>query len=399
MERIACERVALLGRAGIIGRSLARRSRLSRGGLRGSVIVFALLAASIARAHTPDTSYCKIAIGPEEVACTFTFDLATLARMTPVDANGDDRVTHAELLEATPAIDAFLRRTVYLELNERDAAFGVLTPPPWSPDAGEAIAAADFGQRLAAFTFRNSVLHAPDSVAVTFDFFLELGERHTVLGNFNWNGGENPVVFTRFEPDYLFDTGYRVPPWEQFQQYLAVGVSHIFLGYDHIAFLLALLFVKRFVDLLKIITAFTIAHTLTLALAALGVVSLPSRFVECAIAASIVYVAAENLWRKTDGAHRWRLTFAFGLVHGFGFASVLRELGLPSEGLVRSLLAFNVGVELGQFAIAAMCWPVLAWTSRRPWADRVRSSVSWVLLAFGAAWLVDRAFALGFMPI
>ncbi|MES2695057.1 MAG: HupE/UreJ family protein [Verrucomicrobiota bacterium] len=350
------------------------------------------------RAHTADTSYAKIAIGREEVAFTFTYDVLTLTRMTGVDANRDGSITRTELLAAAPAIDSFLRHSIYPEINEREAAFGPLDPPTWPADAGEAIAASDFGQRLVALTFRNAVLHAPDSVAVTFDFFGSLGERHTILGNFHWNGQENPVVFTRFEPDYLFDTGYRVPALEQFKQYLVVGIEHIFRGYDHIAFLLALLFVKRFRDLLKVITAFTIAHTLTLALAALGLVALPSRLVESVIAISIVYVAAENIWRHTEGAHRWRIAFGFGLVHGFGFASVLRELGLPSEGLVRSLLAFNLGVEVGQLAIAAACWPVLRWVSRRTWAGRARAVVSWILLLFGAAWLVDRVFALGLMP-
>ena len=358
-----------------------------------------LAALAIARAHTPDTSYCKVAIGAKEVAFTFTFDLATLSRMAPIDADHDARITRAELLAATPAIEQFLRRGVFVELNEREAAFGTLTPPTWADDAGDAIPAADFAQRLATLTFHNPVLHAPDAVALTFDFFGTLGERHTVLGSFVWKGDENPVIFTRFEPDYLFDTGYRVPAMEQFRAYLWLGMTHIFLGYDHVAFLLALLFVRRFPELVKIITAFSVAHTITLALAALGVVALPPRLVESAIAVSIVYVAAENIWRDADAGHRWRLTFAFGLVHGFGFAAVLRELGLPSEGLVRSLLAFNLGVELGQLAIAAVCWPLLFWVSRQPWAARARIAASCVLLAFGAAWLVERAFALHFMPL
>jgi len=363
------------------------------------LVLLAVWSLTVGRAHTPDTSYCKVAIGAQEVAFTFIFDLATLARMTPLDTDGDQRVTRAELLAATPAIDAFLRHGVFIELNEREAVFGTLTPPAWADDAGEAIPAADYSQRLATLTYRNPVLHAPDAVALTFDFFGTLGERHTVLGSFGWKGLENPVIFTRFEPDYLFDTGYRVPALDQFGQYLWLGVTHIFLGFDHIAFLIALLFVQRFRDLVKVITAFSVAHTLTLGLAALGVVALPSRFVESGIAASIVYVAAENLWRGGDAPHRWRITFVFGLVHGFGFASVLRALGLPADGLVRSLLAFNLGVELGQLAIAALCWPVLLWVGKQPWAARVRVILSTVLLTFGAAWLIDRVFALRLMPI
>ena len=365
---------------------------------RGWALLLGCALAASGRAHTPDTSYCKVVIGHDEVAITLTYDFATVARMAEIDANRDQRLTRDELTAALPAIEAFLRQGVFLELNQREAPFGALTAPLWPVDAGDALAAADWPQRLAAFTFRNPQLHAPDSVAITFDFFGSVGERHTVLGNFHWNSGENPVVFTRFEPDYLFDTGYQVPAGRQFRQYVQVGMSHIFLGYDHVAFLLALMFVTRFRDLVKVITAFTAAHTLTLALATLEIVSLPARLVESAIAASIIYVAVENLVRATPGLHRWRIAFAFGLVHGFGFASVLRELGLPSEGLVRCLLAFNVGVEAGQLVIAALFWPVLCWIARRPWAKHVRLTVSAVLLAFGTGWLLDRAFQLGWMP-
>jgi hypothetical protein len=368
--------------------------------LAPAIIAAAALAFVLpAGAHTPDTSYARINITATAVEFAFTYDLATLHRVAPLDADRDGSVSPAELAAATPAISSFLRRHIYLELNERDGTFGELTAPAWPADAGAAIPAADYPQRLATFTFRNPVLHAPDSVALTFDFFGVLGERHTVLGNFKWAGHENEVIFTRFEPDYLFDTGYRVPAGEQFVQYLKLGVEHIFRGYDHVAFLVALLFVRRFVDVLKIVTAFSLAHTVTLALAALQVVTAPARLVESAIAASIVYVALENLMRESNAGHRWKIAGAFGLVHGFGFASVLRELGLPSTGLVQSLLAFNLGVELGQIAIAAACWPLLWWSARKPWAPRLRVSVAVVLVAFGGAWFIDRVFAVGFMPI
>ena len=385
-----------LGTAGSVDPAL-RRNPIRRVRIHLTAIV-ALLATAIAlRAHTPGTSYCKIAIGHEAVTFTLIYDVATLMKIAPLDANRDQRITPGELSAATPAIEAFLRRTVFIELNEREASFGSLAPPTWA--AGDAIAASEFEQRLVTFKFQNEVLHAPDSVAITFDFFGALGERHTVLGNFIWNRQENPLVFTRFEPDYFFSTGYQVPALTQFRQYLWLGVHHIFRGYDHIAFLLALLFVRRFADVVRIVTAFTLAHTVTLVLAALGIVSLPARLVESAIAASIVYVAAENLLRQGEPARRWLVALGFGLVHGFGFATILRELGLPNEGLVRSLLAFNLGVELGQLVIAAACWPVIAWLNTRPSARRSRVIVSGLLLAFGAAWLIDRAFAIGFMPL
>ncbi|MBL9202016.1 MAG: HupE/UreJ family protein, partial [Opitutaceae bacterium] len=147
--------------------------------------------------------------------------------------------------------------------------------------------------------------------------------------------------------------------WGFFRQ----GVLHLWTGYDHILFLLALLVVcTRFRDCLVIITSFTVAHSLTLALAALEVLSLPARLVEPVIAASIVYVGVENLLRRgAEPRGRWALTFAFGLVHGFGFAGVLRELGLGAggQGIALPLLTFNLGVEAGQIAIAAVVLPLL----------------------------------------
>jgi hypothetical protein len=351
-----------------------------------------------ALAHTPDTSYCRIAITPREVSFKFSFDLATLQRIVPLDANGDGQISPQEAEAAAPAIRNFLRQHVYLDLNQREAEFAEADPLIWPENAGTAIPKGDYTQRLLSFTFRNPMLSAPEDVTITFDFFEQLGAAHTVLGTFAWNGHEDEVIFTRFEPDYLYDTGYETPLAEQMAQYFKLGVKHIFLGYDHIAFLMALLFVRRFVDLLKIITAFTVAHTLTLALAVLQIVRLPGQWVEIGIAVTIMYVAAENFW-KGDTNHRWRLTFGFGLVHGFGFANVLRELGLPSSGLARSLLSFNVGVEAGQIIIVSLLWPALWWVTSQKWSPRFRIGASVAIFLLGAAWFIERTFGLKIMPV
>ena len=141
----------------------------------------------------------------------------------------------------------------------------------------------------------------------------------------------------------------------------------------------------------------TVAHTLTLALAVLQIVKLPPQWVEVGIAVTIMYVAAENLWTRNTG-HRWMLTFGFGLVHGFGFANVLRELGLPASGLARSLVAFNLGVEAGQIVIVSALWPALWWVNRQTWSHRFRTVVSIAIFLFGAAWFIERTFSLKFMP-
>ena len=181
-------------------------------------------------------------------------------------------------------------------------------------------------------------------------------------------------------------------------RFVAAGIEHIFLGYDHIAFLLAVILWGRTLwPLVKVVTAFTIAHSITLSLAALHVFAIPSAIVEPAIAASIMFVAAENFFsRNVD--RRWPVTFAFGLVHGFGFASALAEIGLPTGALVPALAAFNIGVEIGQVAIVALVFPLLLLADRLMAGGAVGKgrqpslvySCSAVIFALGLYWLIER---------
>ena len=174
-------------------------------------------------------------------------------------------------------------------------------------------------------------------------------------------------------------------------------MEHIFLGYDHILFLVSLIVVCKFGQLVKIVTSFTVAHTITLVLATLLDMQLPGRVVESSIAATIVYVAVENFWVDPD-APRWRLTFVFGLIHGFGFAGVLRELGLPTIGLVRSLVAFNVGVEAGQLVIVLALLPLATAIAKWKHGHWIQLAISGAVAVCGVCWFVDRAFGLGSMP-
>lgn len=183
-------------------------------------------------------------------------------------------------------------------------------------------------------------------------------------------------------------------------RYLLSGIEHIAIGFDHIAFIVALiLWGRRFWPLAGVITAFTIAHSITLSLAVLDVVTLPSRLVESAIALSIVYVAAENFFVRDIG-RRWIITFLFGLVHGFGFASVLRDYGIPQDRVGWALAAFNVGVEIGQLAIVAIAFGVMfalgrVWAGASMEGERRRPlvySVSGVILLLGLYWAAERIF-------
>lgn len=178
-----------------------------------------------------------------------------------------------------------------------------------------------------------------------------------------------------------------------FQQFLILGIEHILAGYDHLAFLFGLLIVGASLSTsVKIITSFTVAHSVTLALATLNVVQIPSSVVEPLIAASIVYVGIENIFsRNLD--RRWLLTFGFGLVHGFGFASVLRELGIGSGagGTAIPLVSFNLGVEIGQIAIALIILPAVWKLRAQPtFITKYVPACSVLITLIGAFWLVER---------
>lgn len=175
--------------------------------------------------------------------------------------------------------------------------------------------------------------------------------------------------------------------------FVLLGVEHILSGYDHLLFLFGLLLRGGgLLALVKIITAFTLAHSVTLALAVFDVVVLPDRLVEAVIALSIACVAAENLVAHPVVARRWVVSFCFGLVHGFGFSSALRELGLPTQGLVLSLFGFNAGVELGQGLVIAAVLPVMVLVRNTRWEPRMMWSSSVAILLVGVVLFVERTF-------
>jgi hydrogenase/urease accessory protein HupE len=192
-------------------------------------------------------------------------------------------------------------------------------------------------------------------------------------------------------------TGTRQGVMAVVRSFVAAGIHHIFIGPDHILFVVGLLLLGGgMARLLKIVTAFTLAHSLTLALATLEIVNPPARLIEPAIALSIVCVGLDNLRAHAGRADRraW-IAFGFGFVHGFGFASVLREFGLPREALGWSLFAFNVGVEVGQACIVGAIAPLLAWVSRasQPSGKRIAFAGSCAVALAGTYWFIERALA------
>src|SRR5262249_12322830 len=217
------------------------------------------------------------------------------------------------------------------------------------------------------------------------------GAGYHTIANIQWPGGSEQFVFLPGAREARVSVAEGVTT-RGIGSFFLLGIEHILTGYDHLLFLLALILRGgNLWSLFKIITAFTIAHSITLALAALNIVMLPERLIEATIALSIAYVAAENLFMRKAVSHRWAVSFLFGLVHGFGFSNVLRELGLPKEGLVWSLLNFNLGVEAGQAMAVLIAVPILFRLRKFRWEPRAVVAMSVVVLAVGLVLFVERA--------
>ena len=255
---------------------------------------------------------------------------------------------------------------------------------------------------------------SPKQLTINYRLFADIDPQHRGLLKLESAGQARTAIFgpASRQQQFTLEKNSRLT---QFADYAREGVWHIWVGFDHILFLLSLLlpavliwqrarwqaaprFSTSFFEVAKIVTAFTLAHSITLSLATLGVVALPTRLVESAIAASVVLAALNNL-RPLLRGRRWMVAFGFGLIHGFGFASVLADLGLPSGALVLALVGFNVGVEAGQLAIVSVFLP-LAFVLRRSWFYQrlVVGGGSLLIAAVASVWLAERAFNFKVMP-
>ncbi len=353
-----------------------------------------------ARAHDPGLSAIELASAVDGiVAAHLTFSWIDVARLVPLDADGDGQVSAAELVAARPVLERLALDALEVRLDGR-----TLTPsePRAELDASGAVHLRvrfrDAGwttrglaappQRGADLLVRARLL---DRLPRGHRTYVAFHDADGALRGERVLGAGVDVVALQTEPAFAAVAGPETS--HAFRRFLVLGIEHILTGYDHLAFLLALLVAGGSLrGAVGIITSFTVAHSLTLALATFGLMHLPSHVTEALIAASIVYVGLENLVRR-EHARRWLLTFGFGLVHGFGFASVLRDLGIGARGpgAAVPLFSFNVGVEIGQITIALLTLPVIWKLGRRPgFAACTVPACSVVVALLGAWWLLQR---------
>ncbi|MEO8005177.1 MAG: HupE/UreJ family protein [Betaproteobacteria bacterium] len=231
------------------------------------------------------------------------------------------------------------------------------------------------------------------TLSIKDDMSDAIGPTQHTLAAIMWTGGSQQFAFGSDARETTIKVSEPAKASQGAGSFFPLGIEHILTGYDHLLFLIALMLRGgNFRSMLKIITAFTVAHSITLALAALDLVVLPGAFVESVIALSIAYVALENLLPRHAVSRRWMVSFVFGLMHGFGFSSVLREIGLPKENLLLALLNFNLGVEVGQATIVLLAVPLLMRFKNRSWEKYVVFAISAAILTAGLVLFVDRAF-------
>ena len=368
------------------------------------LIVAALGAAwliPVAHAHKPSDSYLTLKVEGEKVVGQWDIALRDLDFALGLDANQDGDITWGEVKAKHTDIAAYALSR--LRLGPASA--------PCPVQVTEQLIDNHSDGAYVVLRFTATCAAAPKTLSVGYRLFFDLDPQHRGLIRLEYQGATRADILSVEQPEQKF-TLAELSKWEQFLDYGNEGVWHIWTGFDHILFLLSLLlpavlvrsrvpgrrweaalnFRAAFWDVVKVVTAFTLAHSITLSLAALGVVSLPSRLVESAIALSVVFAALNNI-RPLVYEKRWVIAFCFGLIHGFGFASVLADLGLPQESLLIALVAFNLGVELGQLAIVGVFLP-LAYALRDTGLYQrllfVYGSATIALIAF--LWMIQRAF-------
>ena len=378
--------------------------------MQGACLLALALALALSPApepHPDSLSSSRLVVAGAEVAWTIRVQPTSVREVLP-DADGDDDgwLGAAEVERAAPEIGAYLAERFRLRPEEGapPLALGVARCELLSPDVA---GLASTGEPWIEVALEGRADAPLEGAVIEVDAFHETSPAHRDVCEVLWNVGtageqRGRVILDARFPALVFDPA--APPPDGLGGWLRLGVEHILTGWDHLAFLLALLVASRGVrSLVAVVTAFTLAHSLTLALAALEVVTPSARFVELAIALSIAFVGVQSLLSPRPHG-LWPEAFVFGLIHGLGFAGFLRDSLSATDARLAPLVGFNVGVELGQLAIvlaAVALLRLLARVARRPSeAERlvprpVAVPISLVVTALGLLWFAQRAAWIG----
>lgn len=349
-----------------------------------------------ASAHQASTAFLRLELDGARITGQWDVALRDLDLAIGLDADGDGAIRYGELRTRRDDIASYLAPRLALRADGESCPI----------EAGELAVDAHAGAGYAVLFLSARCPREPESLAIDYEALFALDAQHRGIARLATPAGERALVFatdSRAQAVSLREAE-RLP---RLAAFVREGVQHIFAGLDHVIFLLTLLLPAVLVAergglrgaprlwpalrrVLAVATAFTVAHSLTLSAAALGVIALPSRLVESGIALSVLFAALGNLWPRAQRSPA-RLAFVFGLVHGLGFATALADLGLGAGGRVAALVGFNVGVELGQLAIVAVFVP-LAWLGRESWLYKRVALGGGSLVAAGLAvfWLAER---------
>lgn len=372
--------------------------------LRLLVTALLWLYAVMAYAHKPSDSYLAVQVDGKAVTGQWDIALRDLDFAIGLDADGNGEITWGELHARHAEIAAYAMAHLAFSADGTPCRTAVTDQLVDNHSDGA----------YAVMRFSVNCPAAPKKLGMAYRLFFDIDPQHKGLLRLQYAGETRTAIFSPDAPEQSFVLE-RPNRWRQFLDYLAHGIEHIWKGYDHVLFLISLLlpavvvrgqngwapvsgFRAAFMDVFKIVTAFTVAHSITLTLATLGIVSIPSRITESVIAVSIVIAALNNLLPMVEG-RRWTVAFAFGLLHGFGFASVLRDLGLPRDALAVALVGFNLGVEVGQLAIVSVFLPLAFWLRATVFYRKtVLVGGSSLIIVLASLWFVERAFNVKFMP-
>ena len=369
------------------------------------VLVMALLLLSApAWAHKPSDSYLSLTVQDARIEGQWDIALRDLDAAIGLDVDDDGAITWGEVRAKHSEIAAYALSRLTL-VSDGTACI---------PRTLEQLIEHHTDGAYSVLRFRADCARPIARIHADYRLLFDVDAQHKGLLRLTQEGQTVTAIFSLDSPTQEFTLGDR-SLWRESLPFVREGVWHIWLGFDHVLFLIALLlpavlvriegrwdavadFSSVWWNVVSIVTAFTVAHSLTLSLATLGMVRLPSRLVESVIAASVVVAALANLYPRMT-RRRWLVAFGFGLIHGFGFAAVLSDLGLSHTSLVLSLVSFNVGVEIGQLAMVAAFLP-LAYFLRHTWTYQrvVVVTGSLTIASVALLWLLERAFNLKLLP-